>query len=106
MPLLDKNRSLQSELNGYNNQIEKLKSDIGAAETEIGQLSMLQLGRKSELQKTVKLLKEEKNRIETQMVECQNKLNTIGDIIDPVNESIEQFSANLCRIVEKYRYTV
>ena len=99
-------RSLQSELNGYDGQINQLNNEISKLEAELNSLSMLQFGRKSEFQAQIKQLKSQINAIEAIKVECQNKINTVGDIIDPITNDIEQYSTNLYRIVEKYRYNI
>ena len=99
-------RSLQSELNGYDGQINQLNNEISKLEAELNSLSLLQFGRKSEFQAQIKQLQLQINAIEAIKVECQNKINTVGDIIDPITNDIEQYSTNLYRIVEKYRYNI
>ena len=99
-------RTLQSELKECDNYIEKLNGEISAAEDEIGQLSMLKFSRKNELQAIVKQCCHQKSILENKRLECQNKINTVSDIVDPVDERVNQYSTNLYRIVEKYRYTI
>lgn len=99
-------RTLQSELKECDNCIEKLNGEISAAEDEIGQLSMLKFSRKNELQAIVKQCLHQKSILENKRLECQNKINTVSDIVDPVDERVNQYSTNLYRIVEKYKYTI
>lgn len=99
-------RTLQSELKECDNYIEKLNGEISAAEDEIGQLSMLKFSRKNELQVIVKQCRHQKSILENKRLECQNKINTVSDIVDPVDERVNQYSTNLCRIVEKYKYII
>ena len=99
-------RTLQSELKECDNYIEKLNGEISAAEDEICQLSMLKFSRKNELQAIVKQCCHQKSILENKRLECQNKINTVSDIVDPVDERVNQYSTNLYRIVEKYKYTI
>ena len=99
-------RSLQSELEGYQAQIQQLDKYIADAEAEMATASFLQFGRKKELQTTIDGYKQQQKTLNDQILDCNQRLNIVRDIIDPVNESIEQYSANLYRIVEKYKYHI
>lgn len=99
-------RALQSELNGYDNQIEKLDNEIAALEIEIDQLSMLKFSRKSVLQDIIKQKQQQKGEIENKRLECYNKMNTVGDIIDPINEKIKQYEDYLQGVVKKYKLAI
>ena len=99
-------RSLQSELEGYQAQIQQLDKYIADAEAEMAAASFLQFGRKKELQTTIDGYKQQQKTLNDQILDCNQRLNIVRDIIEPVNESIEQYSANLYRIVEKYKYHI
>lgn len=99
-------RSLQSELKNYDSQIEKIDVEIIGLETELSKTSLLQISRKGELQKAIAAHKAERARIDQAAMEYRNKLTVVSDIIDPINEKIENYTNNLYRIVEKYKYEI
>ena len=99
-------RSLQSELKNYDSQIEKIDVEITGLETELSKTSLLQISRKGELQKAIAAHKAERARIDQAAMEYRNKLTVVSDIIDPINEKIENYTNNLYRIVEKYKYEI
>ena len=99
-------RSLQSELKNYDSQIEKIDVEIVGLETELSKTSLLQISRKGELQKAIAAHKAERARIDQAAMEYRNKLTVVSDIIDPINEKIENYTNNLYRIVEKYKYEI
>ena len=99
-------RSLQSELKNYDSQIEKIDVEIAGLEAELSKTSLLQISRKGELQKAIAAHKAERARIDQAAMEYRNKLTVVSDIIDPINEKIENYTNNLYRIVEKYKYEI
>lgn len=99
-------RSLQSELKNYDSQIEKIDIEITGLETELSKTSLLQISRKGELQKAIAAHEAERARIDQAAMEYRNKLTVVSDIIDPINEKIENYTNNLYRIVEKYKYEI
>lgn len=99
-------RSLQSELKNYDNQMEKLDVEIAGLEAELNKTSLLQISRKGELQRAISAHKAERARIDQAAMEYRNKLTVVSDIVDPINEKIENYTNNLYRIVEKYKYVV
>lgn len=99
-------RSLQSELKNYDSQIEKIDVEIVGLEAELSKTSLLQISRKGELQKAIAAHKAERARIDQAAMEYRNKLTVVSDIIDPINEKIENYTNNLYRIVEKYKYEI
>lgn len=99
-------RSLQSELKNYDSQIEKIDVEIAGLEAELSKTSLLQISRKGELQRAIAAHKAERARIDQAAMEYRNKLTVVSDIIDPINEKIENYTNNLYRIVEKYKYEI
>lgn len=99
-------RSLQSELKNYDSQIEKIDVEIAGLEAELNKTSLLQISRKGELQRAIAAHKAERARIDQAAMEYRNKLTVVSDIVDPINEKIENYTNNLYRIVEKYKYEI
>lgn len=99
-------RSLQSELKNYDSQIEKIDVEIAGLEAELNKTSLLQISRKGELQRAISAHKAERARIDQAAMEYRNKLTVVSDIVDPINEKIENYTNNLYRIVEKYKYEI
>ena len=99
-------RSLQSELKNYDSQIEKIDVEIAGLEAELNKTSLLQISRKGELQRAIAARKAERARIDQAAMEYRNKLTVVSDIVDPINEKIENYTNNLYRIVEKYKYEI
>ena len=97
---------MQSELKNYDSQIEKIDVEIAGLEAELSKTSLLQISRKGELQKAIAAHKAERARIDQAAMEYRNKLTVVSDIIDPINEKIENYTNNLYRIVEKYKYEI
>jgi hypothetical protein len=99
-------RSLQCDLEGYMTQNDKLKKDIHATEEILRNTSLLQFGKKSKLQERISNLQAERNSLEQTILDFERRINVVSTIIDPVDENIEVYSANLQRIVEKYKYNL
>lgn len=99
-------RSLQCDLEGYMTRNDKLKKDIHATEEILRNTSLLQFGKKSKLQKRISNLQAERNSLEQTILDFERRINVVSTIIDPVDENIEVYSANLQRIVEKYKYNL
>lgn len=99
-------RSLQCDLEGYMAQYDKLEKDIHATEEDLRNTSLLQLGKKSKLQERISNLQAERNSLEQTILDFERRINVVSTIIGPVDENIEVYSANLQRIVEKYKYNL
>jgi hypothetical protein len=99
-------RSLQSELKNYEMELAKIDADIANTTTEIQGLSMLQFSRKGLLQQQLDTHLVSRRTLEATVLDCQQRITIVGDIIDPVNEKVEQYSNNLYRIVKKFEYNI
>ena len=99
-------RSLQRDLKNHDSQIEKIDVEIAGLEAELNKTSLLQISRKGELQRAIAAHKAERARIDQAAMEYRNKLTMVSDIVDPINEKIENYTNNLSRIVEKYKYEI
>lgn len=99
-------RSLQSELEGYKAQIAQIDEYIAAVEAELKATSLLQFGRKSELQTKIEQYRQQRLVVEQEMLNCRQRMNIVGDILEPVNEDIRQYEEHLQRVVEKYRFII
>ena len=98
-------RSLQSELEGYEAQIIQIDEYIAVTETELKATTLLQFGRKGELHTKIEQLKQQRLQLVQEVLNCRQRINIIGDILDPVNENIHQYEERLQRVVEKYKFT-
>ena len=98
-------RSLQSELEGYEAQIIQIDEYIAVTETELKATTLLQFGRKGELHTKIEQLKQQRLQLVQEVLNCRQRINIIGDILDPVNENIHQNEERLQRVVEKYKFT-
>ena len=99
-------RALQSEMKNYENELVSLDESIGKLNTEMQELSRLQFSRRGALQQQIDEHKARKEVVDKSILELTKRITIVGDIIDPVNERVEQYAANLYRIVGKFEYTL
>jgi hypothetical protein len=97
-------RALLSEMKNYENELVSLEESIGKLNTEMLDLSRLQFSRRGALQQQIDAHKARKKVVDKSILELTKRITIVGDIIDPVNERVEQYAANLYRIVGKFEY--
>lgn len=99
-------RALHNELEGYEAQNRQIDDYIIAAESELKSASFLQFGRKSELQTKIEQYRSLKLSIDNQILDCRHRINIVSDIIEPINESIQQYEEHLQQVVQKFVYAI
>jgi hypothetical protein len=99
-------RALLSEMKNYENELVSLEESIRKLNTEMLELSRLQFSRRGALQQQIDAHKARKKVVDKSILELTKRITIVGDIIDPVNERVEQYAANLYRIVGKFEYTL
>lgn len=99
-------RALHNELEGYEAQNRQIDDYIIAAESELKSASFLQFGRKNELQTKIEQYRSLKLSIDNQILDCRHRINIVSDIIEPINESIQQYEEHLQQVVQKFVYAI
>lgn len=99
-------RALHNELEGYEAQNRQIDDYIIAAESELKSASFLQFGRKNELQTKIEQYRSLKLSIDNQILDCRHRINIVSDIIEPINESIQQYGEHLQQVVQKFVYAI
>ena len=99
-------RALHSELEGYEAQNRQIDDYIIATESEFKSASFLQFGRKNELQTKIEEYRSLKLSIDNQILDCRQRINIVSDIIEPINESIQQYGEHLQQVVQKFVYAI
>lgn len=99
-------RALHNELEGYEAQNRQIDDYIIAAESELKSASFLQFGRKNELQTKIEQYRSLKLSIDNQILDCRQRINIVSDIIEPINESIQQYEEHLQQVVQKFVYAI
>ena len=99
-------RALHNELKGYEAQNRQIDDYIIAAESELKSASFLQFGRKNELQTKIEQYRSLKLSIDNQILDCRHRINIVSDIIEPINESIQQYEEHLQQVVQKFVYAI
>jgi hypothetical protein len=99
-------RALHNELKGYEAQNRQIDDYIIAAESELKSASFLQFGRKNELQTKIEQYRSLKLSIDNQILDCRQRINIVSDIIEPINESIQQYGEHLQQVVQKFVYAI
>lgn len=99
-------RALHSELEGYEAQNRQIDDYIIVAESELKSASFLQFGRKNELQTKIEEYRSLKLSIDNQILDCRQRINIVSDIIEPINESIQQYGEHLQQVVQKFVYAI
>lgn len=104
--VMNMKRALQSELKNHECELVSIDESINQLNTELQGLSRLQFSRRGALQKQIDAHNARKSKIEKLILDCTKRITVVGDIIDPINERVEQYAANLNRIAQKYEYTL
>jgi hypothetical protein len=104
--VMNMKRALQSELKNHECELVSIDESINQLNTELQGLSRLQFSRRGALQKQIDAHNARKAKIEKLILDCTKRITVVGDIIDPINERVEQYAANLNRIAQKYEYTL
>lgn len=99
-------RALHNELEGYEAQNRQIDDYIIAAESELKSASFLQFGLKNELQTKIEQYRSLKLSIDNQILDCRHRINIVSDIIEPINESIQQYEEHLQQVVQKFVYAI
>lgn len=99
-------RSLQSDLKGYETQLEKIDVNIMQIKKELSDTSFIQFGRKSKLNSKLSDCIDEKNRIEENAQKIQQRINVVEDIIGPINRMVEEYKAKLYSVVKKFEFSI
>ena len=100
--------SVSNILRALHNELENRQIDdyIIAAESELKSASFLQFGRKNELQTKIEQYRSLKLSIDNQILDCRQRINIVSDIIEPINESIQQYGEHLQQVVQKFVYAI
>lgn len=99
-------RALQSDLKGYETQLEKIDANIAQIKKELSGTSFIQFGRKSELNSKLSDCMDEKNGIEEIAQKIQQRINVVEDIIGPINRMVEEYRAKLNNVVTKFECNI
>lgn len=79
-----------------------VQKEIEAKEQGLKDAGIFQRSLKSDLAKKIEQLKKEVSKIEKELIDLKEKRQIVDNIIEPVSHKIEEYSANLSRIAERY----
>lgn len=94
--------TLHSRYDALEDKLNLAQKEIEAKEQGLKDAGIFQRSLKSDLAKKIEQLKKEVNKIEKELINLKEKRQIVDNIIEPVSHKIEEYSANLSRIAERY----
>jgi hypothetical protein len=94
--------TLHSRYDALEDKLNLVQKEIEAKEQGLKDAGIFQRSLKSDLAKKIEQLKKEVNKIEKELIDLKEKRQIVDNIIEPVSHKIEEYSANLSRIAERY----
>jgi chromosome segregation ATPase len=94
--------TLHSRYDALEDKLNLAQKEIEAKEQGLKDAGIFQRSLKSDLAKKIEQLKKEVNKIEKELIDLKEKKQIVDNIIEPVSHKIEEYSANLSRIAERY----
>lgn len=94
--------TLHSRYDALAERMEVALKEIAAKEQQLKEAGLFQKSLKTELADAIKMLRLQVSNIENELIDIKEKRQIVDNIIKPVNKRIEEYSANLRRIAEKY----
>ena len=94
--------TLHSRYDALEDKLNLALKEIEAKEQGLKDAGIFQRSLKSDLAKKIEQLKKEVNKIEKELIDLKEKRQIVDNIIEPVSHKIEEYSANLNRIAERY----
>lgn len=94
--------TLHSRYDALEDKLNLAQKEIEAKEQGLKEAGIFQRSLKSDLAKKIEQLKKEVNKIEKELIDLKEKRQIVDNIIEPVSHKIEEYSANLSRIAERY----
>ncbi len=94
--------TLHSRYDALEDKLNLAQKEIEAKEQGLKDAGIFQRSLKSDLAKKIEQLKKEVNKIEKELIDLKEKRQIVDNIIEPVSHKIEEYSANLNRIAERY----
>lgn len=94
--------TLHSRYDALEDKLNLAQKEIEAKEQGLKDAGIFQRSLKSDLAKKIEQLKKEVNKIEKELIDLKEKRQIVDNIIEPVSHKIEEYSANLSRIAERY----
>lgn len=94
--------TLHSRYDALEDKLNLAQKEIEAKEQGLKDAGIFQRSLKSDLAKKIEQLKKEVSKIEKELIDLKEKRQIVDNIIEPVSHKIEEYSANLSRIAERY----
>lgn len=94
--------TLHSRYDALEDKLNLVQKEIEAKEQGLKDAGIFQRSLKSDLAKKIEQLKKEVSKIEKELIDLKEKRQIVDNIIEPVSHKIEEYSANLSRIAERY----
>lgn len=94
--------TLHSRYDALEDKLNLAQKEIEAKEQGLKDAGIFQRSLKSDLAKKIEQLKKEVGKIEKELIDLKEKRQIVDNIIEPVSHKIEEYSANLSRIAERY----
>lgn len=94
--------TLRSRHDALVEKMDVALKEIAEKEQQLNKAGLFQKSLKAELSNNIKMLRLQLSTIENELIDIKEKRQIVDNIIDPVNKRIEEYSANLHRIAEKY----
>lgn len=94
--------TLHSRYDALEDKLNLVQKEIEAKEQGLKDAGIFQRSLKSDLAKKIEQLKKDVSKIEKELIDLKEKRQIVDNIIEPVSHKIEEYSANLSRIAERY----
>lgn len=94
--------TLHSRYDALEDKLNLAQKEIEAKEQGLKDAGIFQRSLKSDLAKKIEQLKKEVSKIEKELIDLKEKRQIVDNIIELVSHKIEEYSANLSRIAERY----
>jgi DNA repair exonuclease SbcCD ATPase subunit len=94
--------SLRGKYDALEEKLNLVRKEIDAKEQDLKDAGIFQKSLKSDLSKKIEQLKKQMSKLENELIDLKEKRQIVDNIIEPVSQKIEEYSANLNRIAERY----
>ena len=94
--------SLQSKYDAIQEKIDLAEEGIKAKENELQAAGLFQSSLKNSLRSDIAKLKEEITALKKEQIDIREKIRIVAEVLEPIEKKIEEYTAELDRITEKY----
>lgn len=94
--------TLQSKYDAIQEKIDLAEEGIKAKENELQAAGLFQSSLKNSLRSDIAKLKEEITALKKEQIDIREKIRIVAEVLEPIEKKIEEYTAELDRITEKY----